>query len=126
MNQPPLEVADIIRMAGDGFIDRNERHLAWPQLKTLRAIRNCRTQALGGHLDRCSTCGHEAISYIRVSSRHQFVAHLADNRLHNASVGLARDDLGAFAQRRARSLMREVLLTVSGRRYDTVSNAVKT
>jgi len=70
MNRPPLEVADIIRADGDGFIGRNERHLAWPQLKALRAIRNCRTQALGGHLDRCSSCGHEAISYNSCRNRH--------------------------------------------------------
>jgi hypothetical protein len=70
MNRPPLEVADIIRAAGDHFIDRNERHLAWPQLKVLRAIRNCRTQSLGGHLDRCSGCGHEAISYNSCRNRH--------------------------------------------------------
>jgi hypothetical protein len=70
MNRPPLEVADIIRAAGDGFIDRNERHLAWPQVKVLRAIRNCRTQALGGHLDRCSGCGHESISYNSCRNRH--------------------------------------------------------
>jgi hypothetical protein len=70
MNRPPLEVADIIRAAGDHFTDRNERHLAWPQLKVLRAIRNCRTQSLGGHLDRCSGCGHEAISYNSCRNRH--------------------------------------------------------
>jgi hypothetical protein len=70
MNRPPLEVADIIRAAGDDFIDRNERHLAWPQLKVLRAILNCRTQSLGGHLDRCSGCGHEAISYNSCRNRH--------------------------------------------------------
>jgi Putative transposase/Transposase zinc-binding domain len=70
MNRPPFEVADIIRAAGDGFIERNEAHLAWPQLKVLRAIRNCRTQALGGHLDRCSECGHEALSYNSCRNRH--------------------------------------------------------
>jgi len=70
MNRPPLEVADIIRAAGDDFIHRNHTHLAWPQLKVLRAIRNCRTQALGGHLDRCSGCGHEAISYNSCRNRH--------------------------------------------------------
>ena len=70
MNRPPLEVADIIRAAGDDFIHRNQTHLAWPQLKVLRAIRNCRTQALGGHLDRCSVCGHEAISYNSCRNRH--------------------------------------------------------
>jgi hypothetical protein len=70
MNRPPVEVADIIRAAGDDFIHRNQTHLAWPQLKVLRAIRNCRTQALGGHLDRCSGCGHEAISYNSCRNRH--------------------------------------------------------
>src|ERR1700676_3087314 len=70
MNRPPFEVADIIRTSGDGFIDRNQAHLAWPQVKVLRAIRNCRTPALGGHLDRCSGCGHEAISYNSCRNRH--------------------------------------------------------
>jgi Transposase zinc-binding domain len=44
--------------------------LAWPQLKVLRAIRNCRTAALGGHLDRCSRCDHQAISYNSCRNRH--------------------------------------------------------
>src|SRR6202041_3107226 len=70
MSRPPIEVADILRAAGDDFIHRNQTHLAWPQLKVLRAIRNCRTQALGGHLDRCSGCGHEAISYNSCRNRH--------------------------------------------------------
>jgi hypothetical protein len=70
MNRPPFEVADIIRIAGDAFIERNQAHLAWPHLKVLRAIRNCRTQALGGHLDRCSNCGHEVISCNSCRNRH--------------------------------------------------------
>ena len=37
MKRPTLEVADIIRVAGDSFIERNGAHLAWPQLKVLRA-----------------------------------------------------------------------------------------
>ncbi len=61
MNRPTLEVADIIRAAGNKFIDRN--HLTWPQLKVLRAIPGCRTATLGGHLDRCSRCGRQAICY---------------------------------------------------------------
>ncbi len=70
MKRPTLEVADIIRVAGDSFIDRNRAHLAWPQLKVLRAIRDCRTAALGGNLDRCSRCGHQAISYNSCRNRH--------------------------------------------------------
>jgi hypothetical protein len=70
MNRPTLEVADIIRAAGNSFIERNRDHLTWPQLKVLRAIRDCRTAALGGHLDRCSRCGRQAISYNSCRNRH--------------------------------------------------------
>src|SRR5215472_12914948 len=70
MSRPTLEVADIIRAAGDRFIEQNREHLAWPQLKVLRAIRDCRTAALGGHVDRCSRCGHQAISYNSCRNRH--------------------------------------------------------
>ncbi len=70
MSRPTLEVADIIRAAGNSFIERNQSHLAWPHLKVLRAIRDCRTAALGGHLDQCSRCGHQAISYNSCRNRH--------------------------------------------------------
>jgi hypothetical protein len=70
MNRPILEVADIIRKAGNSFIERNRDHLAWPHLKVLRAIRDCRTAALGGHIDRCARCGYQAISYNSCRNRH--------------------------------------------------------
>jgi hypothetical protein len=37
--------------------------LNFQQLTVLRAITRCRTAALGGHIDSCSQCGHQAISY---------------------------------------------------------------
>jgi hypothetical protein len=70
MKRPTLEVADIIRSAGDNFIGRNRAHLSWQQLKVLRAIQHCRTAALGGHLDQCSRCGHRAISFFSCRNRH--------------------------------------------------------
>ena len=70
MKRPALEVADIIRSAGKGFIERNRPHLGWQQLKVLRAIEHCRTAALGGHLDQCSRCGHRAISFFSCRNRH--------------------------------------------------------
>jgi hypothetical protein len=48
MTRPTLEVADIIRRSGNRSVERNRSHLAWPHLKVLRAIKNCRTAALGG------------------------------------------------------------------------------
>jgi hypothetical protein len=58
MNQPPFEVADIVRTAGKSFIEKNRSRLNWQHLRVLRAIERCRTAALGGHLDQCSHCGH--------------------------------------------------------------------
>jgi ribosome modulation factor len=70
MKRPTLEVADIIRSAGNSFIERNRLHLGWQQLKVLRAIERCRTAALGGHLDRCTQCGYRAISFYSCRNRH--------------------------------------------------------
>lgn len=70
MNRPTLEVADIIRQHGKDFIESTRSRLTWQQRKVLRAIERCRTAALGGHLDRCSRCGHRAISYNSCRNRH--------------------------------------------------------
>ena len=71
MARPPLEVADLVRAAGDPFIERNRHWLRWKHVKVLLAIRRCRTAALGGHLDECTRCGHRApISYNSCRDRH--------------------------------------------------------
>ena len=58
MNRPSLEVADLVRAAGRGFIERSRRWITWQHIKVLRAIARCRTAALGGHLDECTDCGY--------------------------------------------------------------------
>jgi Putative transposase/Transposase zinc-binding domain len=70
MSRPPLEVADIIRAAGDAFIERNRHWLGWKHVKVLFAIARCRTAALGGHLDECTRCGYRAISFNSCRNRH--------------------------------------------------------
>lgn len=40
------------------------------QWRVMRAIENCRTAALGGHVDRCDECGHQVISYNSCRNRH--------------------------------------------------------
>jgi hypothetical protein len=70
MNQPPFEVADIIRAHGNSFIEKNRSWLTWFHLRVLFAIEHCRTAVLGGHLDRCRQCAYEAISYNSCRSRH--------------------------------------------------------
>ena len=71
MSRPPLEVADLIRAAGAGFIQRSRQWIGWKHVKVLLAIARCRTAALGGHLDQCTRCGHRAtISYNSCRNRH--------------------------------------------------------
>jgi len=71
MNQPPFEVADIIRQYGKAFIENNRSWLTYQHLRVLDSIEHCRTAALGGHLDGCSRCGYRAdISYNSCGSRH--------------------------------------------------------
>jgi hypothetical protein len=70
MSRPAVEVADILRAQGDRFLDRYRRSLDFQQLKAFRAIQRCRTAALGGHIDACPQCGHQAISYNSCRNRH--------------------------------------------------------
>jgi Putative transposase/Transposase zinc-binding domain len=65
-----VEVADIVRAQGDRFVARNRSWLSYQQLAVLRALSACRTSALGGHVDRCSSCGYQAISYNSCRNRH--------------------------------------------------------
>jgi len=70
MSRPPLEVADLVRSAGQAFIEGSRKWITWEHVKVLLAIARCRTAALGGHLDECTRCGHRAISYNSCRNRH--------------------------------------------------------
>jgi len=62
------ELADIIRRSGIRFM--SERTVLPYHQKTLRAIEQCRTSALGGHVERCTDCGTERVSYNSCRNRH--------------------------------------------------------
>ena len=70
MTRPTVEVADILRVQGQRFLDRYRASFDFQQLKAFRALLNCRTAALGGHLDACPQCGFQAISYNSCRNRH--------------------------------------------------------
>jgi hypothetical protein len=72
VNRPSIEVADIIRAAGDDFIEKQRSWLTGVHRKVLSAIERCRTASLGEHRDRCSRCGYTttAISYNSCRNRH--------------------------------------------------------
>src|SRR5207245_1785783 len=70
MSRPPLEVADLVRTAGNAYIERSRKWITWKHVKVLLAIAQCRTAAVGVHLDECTRCGHRAISYNSCRNRH--------------------------------------------------------
>ncbi len=65
-----LEVADIFRAAGPSYRANHAGHLNLIQLKVMTAIENCRTAALGGHVEACEDCGHWRIAYNSCRNRH--------------------------------------------------------
>jgi len=65
-----LEVADIFRAAGPAYRAVHAGHLSFTQLKVMTAIENCRTSALGGHVEACEDCGHWRIAYNSCRNRH--------------------------------------------------------
>ena len=69
MIRPAVEVAAILHAQGDTLLEQHP-WLSVQQRSVLRAIARCRTAALGGHLDRCDACGHQAISYNSCRNRH--------------------------------------------------------
>jgi hypothetical protein len=69
MSRPAVEVADILREQGDRFLEQSP-WLNFQQLTVLRAIARCRTAELGGHVDQCSRCDYQAVSYNSCRNRH--------------------------------------------------------
>lgn len=61
-------MADILLEYGEKFICEYQP-LKYHQ-RTLNAIEQCRTAALGGHVERCTDCGHERIAYNSCRNRH--------------------------------------------------------
>ncbi len=70
MAKPQLEVADVLREYGDAYRNQYGFGMSPEQRRVMRAVTICRTAALGGHVDECGTCGHQAISYNSCRNRH--------------------------------------------------------
>jgi hypothetical protein len=70
MSRPYLEVADVFRRHGAGWRAANQGHLSLGQRRVMTAIEICRTEALGGHVERCENCAHTRISYNSCRNRH--------------------------------------------------------
>ncbi|UZR99029.1 IS91 family transposase [Chondrinema litorale] len=63
-----LELSDIFRRYGEDFLSS---HMLCPdQLKAYRAIRDCRTVAMGGHVEGCDHCTYHRNAYNSCRNRH--------------------------------------------------------
>jgi hypothetical protein len=62
------ELADIFRQYGESY--QRKHRLPASHRKVMRALSVCRTQELGGHLDRCDCCGFERPAYNSCRNRH--------------------------------------------------------
>ena len=63
MARPSIEVADVIRKYGAAFEGARHGNVSGAERRVLRYLARCRTAAIGGHVESCLGCGHEAISY---------------------------------------------------------------
>ena len=73
MREHRLEVADVFRRYEKEFFAQWGHVTGVQQRKAFEAIRDCRTAALGGHVEyveQCDTCGHRVISYNSCRDRH--------------------------------------------------------
>jgi hypothetical protein len=66
----PLELADILHRHGAAYRHLHAGSIDREQCRVMRAIEQCRTAALGGHLEQCDTCGHQRIAYNSCGNRH--------------------------------------------------------
>ena len=78
MNRPPLEVADIVRCAGQSFTERSRKWINGQHEKVLLAITRCRTAALvevlrGGFLQvAVSEAPAHGVSNLQLFTRGRF------------------------------------------------------
>lgn len=63
-----IEVQDVFQQYGTEYREKHKLTLA--QLKAMSAIEKCRTSQLGGHIDKCESCGSTKISYNSCRNRH--------------------------------------------------------
>jgi hypothetical protein len=64
---PKYTVADVLNLEVDHL--KELANTSW-HLRTLHAIRKCRTKALGGHLDWCTDCGKLHLQFNSCRNRH--------------------------------------------------------
>lgn len=70
MARPPFEVADVLRSYGEAYRQSQGESIPQSHLRVVHDIKACRTAELGGHVDTCTNCGAQEISYNSCRNRH--------------------------------------------------------
>jgi hypothetical protein len=70
MDRPKLEMADVLRLYGEAYRQQHAASLSTAQRRVMTAIEVCRTATLGGHVEKCDSCGHQRIFYNSCRNRH--------------------------------------------------------
>ena len=70
MPRAALTVAEVFRRYGDTFRAEVGAALSTAHSRVMTAIEQCRTAALGGHVEACDHCGHRRVWYNSCRNRH--------------------------------------------------------
>jgi len=66
--RPKCELAHVFREYGAEY--RRTHRLPFSHRRVMQAIKNCRTSALGGHMEQCNLCGFQHPAYDSCRNRH--------------------------------------------------------
>ena len=66
--RPKCELAHVFREYGEDY--RRTHHLPFSHRRVMQAIEQCRTSALGGHMEKCNLCGFKHPAYDSCRDRH--------------------------------------------------------
>ena len=70
MSNQRLELAAVVREHKEALLEKWGQRVGTEQRQALRDIGACRTAALGGHLESCSSCTHRSIQFNSCRNRH--------------------------------------------------------
>ena len=68
MNKPAFELADIFRQSAPAY--RANHRVTHDLDRAIDAVMNCRTAALGGHVEQCDQCPYSRVRYHSCGNRH--------------------------------------------------------
>src|SRR5260370_16530725 len=63
MPREGVEVADVFGSVGRAFREQDGASVSGAHRCAMIPVENCRTAALGGHVERCGDCGYQRIAY---------------------------------------------------------------